>query len=128
MIYTSSTSPWMQTLQPFLEKKKRIQTDAWGYHPSDEVDAVFKPLVDWVKKVAPQSEHMYPSTWDVERHVSRLVKQCLVSENLSLEFAQYFEGMGFEALEAMAKSFAFEECVQRDGLNKALREHAGLYE
>ncbi|KAA8913590.1 putative glucanase [Sphaerosporella brunnea] len=127
MIYTSPTSPWIKTLQPFLEKKKKIQADAWGYHPSAEIDALFKPVVDWVGEVAPDTAKRYPyPLWDMKRQVSRQIQQCLISEMLSVEFARYFEGMSFEELEAMAKSFAFGQCVQRASLNKALRDHAGL--
>jgi len=32
--------------------------------------------------------------------------------------------MGKEELEQCARSFHFEECVQRDGLTKILQEHA----
>jgi hypothetical protein len=58
--------------------------------------------------------------------VSRLVKECFLSETLSAEFARYFEGMGTEELGEMAKSFAFERVVQREGLNQILLEHASL--
>lgn len=62
----------------------------------------------------------------MKRHVSRLVKECFLSETLSMEFARYFEGMGFEELDAMAKSFSFGSSRQREGLNRILREHSGL--
>ncbi|KAI5794925.1 putative glucanase [Pyronema domesticum] len=126
MIYTSPESKWISTLKPFLDKKQAIQADAWGYHPNPEVDAIFKPLVEWIKKVAPEVENKYPTTWNTERHVARVVKQCLISECLSMEFAKYFEGMGFEELEEMAKSFSFEKCAQREELNRTLRDHAGI--
>lgn len=42
MVYTSPESPWIKTLKPFLDKKKALQADAWGYHPSAEVDNLFQ--------------------------------------------------------------------------------------
>lgn len=42
MVYTSPDSPWIKILKPFLEKKKRLQVDAWGYYPSEEIDQIFK--------------------------------------------------------------------------------------
>lgn len=68
----------------------------------------------------------YPDSWDVKRHVSRLVKECFLSETLSMEFARYFENMSFEELDGMAKSFSFQSSKQREGLNRILREHSGI--
>lgn len=126
MIYTSPTSKWNSTLKPWLEKKKRVQADAWGYTPNKEVDEIFEPLVKWIEKESKTAKDKYPTTWDVKRHVNRVVKQCLLADTLQDEFAGYFEGMGFEELDEMAKSFAFGECRQREGLNKILREHAKI--
>lgn len=41
MVYADPKGKWMKTLQPFIEKKKKVQADAWGYWPSDEVDGIF---------------------------------------------------------------------------------------
>jgi len=49
MVYTSPESPWIKTLRPFLEKKKALQADAWGYHPSDEVDNLFQVIFPYSK-------------------------------------------------------------------------------
>ncbi|KAL0631611.1 hypothetical protein Q9L58_009527 [Maublancomyces gigas] len=126
MVYTSPESPWIKTLKPFLEKKKALQADAWGLYPSEEIDQIFKPLVAWVEKNSPDAANKYPDTWAVKRHVSRLVKECLLSETLSMEFARYFEGMTFDQLDAMAESFSFRSSKQREGLNRILREHSGI--
>jgi hypothetical protein len=40
------------------------------------------------------------------------------------EFAALFEGMEEIELEELARSFHFDECVQRNGLNQILKEHA----
>lgn len=55
---------------------------------------------------------------------------CAVSSILSLagsfvdEFAELFRGSSVEDLEELARSFHFEKCVQRDGLNRILKDHA----
>ena len=41
------------------------------------------------------------------------------------EFASMFKDMSLEELDECARSFRFDECVQMEGLNKALEEHAG---
>lgn len=126
MITTAPDSTWNKTLAPFLAKKSKFQTDAWGYNPSAEVDAVFLPMVKWIEAGSPTAKDKYPTTWNVERHLSRIVKQCLLSDTLQDEFAGYFKGMSKEELDKMARSFAFGECRQREGLNKILREHAAV--
>jgi hypothetical protein len=126
MIYTDPSSKWVSTLKPFLEKKKKLQVDAWGHFPSEEIDSLLDPLVAWIEKNSPAAKDKYPTPWSTKRQLSRLIKETFLAETLSDEFASYFEGMGFEELDEMAKSFAFEECAQREGLNAILRDHAKL--
>ena len=114
----------MQTIAPFLEKKRALQLDAWGRHPSKQVEDVIYPLVNWIKKNAPNSDDQYPTPWATERQITRLINQIYLSTCLSDEFAEQFRGMSNEDLEACAKSFHFDQCVQRGGLNKALEEHS----
>lgn len=85
-----------------------------------------QPLVAWIEANSPSAAQKYPDSWAVKRHVSRLVKECFLSETLSMEFARYFDGMDLEQLDAMAKSFSFVSSKQRKGLNRILREHSGI--
>lgn len=114
----------MKTIAPFLEKKRALQLDAWGRYPSKQVEDLIYPLVDWIDKNAPTSQDQYPTPWATERQITRLVNQIWLSGCLSDEFAELFAGMSMEDLEECAKSFHFDECVQREGLNKALEAHA----
>lgn len=124
MVHLNPESKWMKTISPFLEKKRALQLDAWGRYPSKQVEDLIYPLVDWIDKNAPTSKDQYPTPWATERQITRLVNQIWLSTCLSDEFAELFAGMSKEDLEACAKSFHFDECVQRDGLNKALEAHA----
>lgn len=124
MVHVDRESKWMKTIAPFLEKKRKLQLDAWGRYPSKEVEDVVNPLAEWVQKVAPNSDAAYPTPWNTERQMTRLINQIWLSGLLSDEFAEQFRGMSFEDLEACAKSFHFDACVQREGLNKALMAHS----
>jgi len=126
MVYTSPDSFWMTTIKPFLEKKRALQLDAWGKYPSKQVADVIDPLVKWIDSVAPAAKETYPTPWATERHVVRNVLQTFVASSFSQEFAELFSGMGEEELERAAKSFAFEECLQRDGLNRIMSKHAEI--
>jgi hypothetical protein len=114
----------MRTVSSFLEKKRRLNLDAWGRHPSADLEAALRPLIEWINKNAPEATNTYPTTWNTERHVGRSPIQTFVAGSFSDEFAGLFEGMGFGELEECAKSFAFENCVQRNGLNRIMSEHA----
>jgi hypothetical protein len=124
MIHTSPQSPWNKTIAPFLEKKKALMLDAWGRDPSEEAEAAFKPLVEWIDRVSPAAKDTYPTSWNTERHLLRTVYQTFLAASFSDEFAELFRGLDEAQLEALARSFHFEQCVQREGLNEILREHA----
>jgi hypothetical protein len=102
------------------------QLDAWGSYPSASMESVIAPLVAELEKVNPDANDEYPTPWNVERHVRRAVLQTFLSRTLSDKFAQQFSGMGKEELEECAKSFHFDQCKKRDGLNEILRDHAKL--
>jgi hypothetical protein len=126
MVHVNPESKWMKTIAPFQERKRALQLDAWGRSPSEQVDEVINPLVEWIDRVAPQSKEMYPTPWATHRQIIRLINQIWLAGCLQDEFAELFRDMSFEDLEECAMSFHFDKCLQRDGLNKALEEHASL--
>ncbi|EMC96562.1 glycoside hydrolase family 5 protein [Baudoinia panamericana UAMH 10762] len=124
MVYVNPDSKWMKTIAPFLKKSRALQLNAWGRYPSKQAEEVIEPLVAWIDKNAPTSKDQYPTPWVTERQITRLINQCWLSGCLSDEFAEQFRGMSMEDLEECAKSFHFDQCMQRDGLNKALMAHS----
>ncbi|KAK7893833.1 hypothetical protein LTR67_006534 [Exophiala xenobiotica] len=126
MVYTSPDSAWNKLIEPILEKKKRLQLDAWGKYPSKEVDGVMEPLIKWIDSVSPTAKDVYPSTWNTARHVERAVLQTFLAETFCQEFAELFRGKDEAALEELAKSFSFEKCVQRQGLNRIMSDYASV--
>lgn len=127
MIYTSPDSKWNQTIQTFLDKKKALRLDAWGMPFPSDVKEALTPLLQWIDQVAPTAKETYPTPWATERHVLRAIHQSFVSQAFSDEFASLFKGMDFDELEQLARSFHYDQCVQRDGLNKILTSHAELH-
>jgi hypothetical protein len=128
MVHTSPSSVYMKIIAPFLARKRQLQIDAWGCRPALEVESVITPLVEWIDKIVPSSKEQYPTPWATERQISRLVLQIWIAGCLQEEFANLFAGMSIDELNTCARSFAFGECIQRDGLNRALEEHAKLRE
>lgn len=126
MVHTAPDSKWMRTIAPFLKLKVDAQIDAWGTYPSDSMSAVLDPLVKHLESINPDAGNEYPTTWNVERHVRRVVLQTFFARTLKGKFAEQFRGMGKEELEECARSFHFKECKKRDGLNKIMQDHARL--
>ncbi|KAK2803009.1 hypothetical protein FQN51_004036 [Onygenales sp. PD_10] len=130
MVHTSRESAWNKLLGPWLERKKTLQVDMWGRNRNltkdSEVEKVMKPVIEWVEKVSPTAKDQYPRHWDVERFLERAVLQSFLADSLQMEFAGLFRGKSFEELDELARSFHFDNCVQREGLNSALSRHAKL--
>jgi len=120
MVYTSTDTVYIKRLEPFLRKKKRLAADAWGVDLTP-VAHITKPIEDWLVNEVPSILHRYPPTWKPSRHVGRLVRNILLSEELYPQYAAYFDGLSFDELDQMAASFKFENCIQRQGLNDAIK-------
>ncbi|MCJ1439289.1 hypothetical protein MMC27_008681 [Xylographa pallens] len=127
MVYTNPESAWNRLIQTFLDKKRGLQLDAWGKYPSKEAEEVLDPLVHWIDKVSPTAKDTYPGPWATERHVLRAVFQTFLSKSFAAEFAELFKGKSMEELDALAHSFHYDECLQREGLNKAMSSHAKVH-
>lgn len=124
MVHTSPDSAWNTLLAPFFTKKRALQLDAWGKYPSDEVDAVLNPFVEWIDKVSPAAKDLYPTPWATQRQILRATLQTFLSRSFDMEFAGLFRDKSIEELDSLAKSFHYDECIQREGLNKVLTDHA----
>lgn len=59
--------------------------------------------------------------WNARRYTGRVVREILISEGLTPEYASYFAGLTLEELDEVAASFKFENCKQRKGLNEIIR-------
>ena len=127
MVYVNLDTPYMTLFKDFLAQKHRLAIDAWGADDS-AVRHIYQPLVDLIKQeVKPEHQDLYPApVWKLTDRIGRLSRNILVSEFLVREWAEHFRGKSAEEIDAIAKSFAFENCLHRDGLNKILTDNAQL--
>lgn len=126
MVHVDPSSLYMRTIAPFLKRKRELQLDAWGRRPQEQVSRVIDPLVAWINETCPESNAQYPTPWNTHRQIIRLINQIWMAGCVQDEFAALFKDMTMEELEECARSFEFGRCVQREGLNEALEEHARL--
>jgi hypothetical protein len=127
MVYADPNSAYMRLLKPFLDKKKRLGVDKWGRDDS-HVKHLYEPLLDHIREEIPEKfqRMRYPQHWGLEGHVNRVLRELLISELLTYEYASYFEGKSMEELDELAASFKFDNCLQRKGLNDILKADAAL--
>lgn len=124
MTYVGEETPYIKLLKPFLLKKKSVACDAWGVHVPKDVEDIFRPMEEWIERNVPSIKTRYPKTWGgAARHLGRAVRETLLSEEMVAEYCEYFRGKSTEELDELAKSFAFENCKQRERLNEVLRAH-----
>jgi len=125
MVHVSRSTPYMQLFKDFLGRKQRLAVDAWG-KDDKYVKHIYQPIVDHIKEsVADESKlKLYPPIWSFEERATRISRTILVAEFMVNEWAEAFRGLDEVRLEELAKSFSFENCVEREGLNKALREYS----
>ncbi|KAJ5197729.1 glucanase [Penicillium cinerascens] len=126
MVHTSPQSAWNRAIATFLETKRASQLDGWAPYPSAGVDAVIDPLVEWIDHVSPKAKNTYPGPWNTKRHIVRRVLHDFLSASLSDDFAELFADKNEAQLEELAKSFSFDECVQRCSLNEIMSAHAAV--
>jgi hypothetical protein len=127
MVHVSPETPYMKLFwdSGFLQKKFRLAVDTWGADDK-AVKHAYEPIVSLIKEAVPDEKdrQLYPyPLWTVEGRVERLARNMLVAEFLVMEWAEHFVGKTEEELEELAKSFLFENCLKREGLNKVLTEY-----
>ena len=130
MVYVAPETAYRQHFATFLAHKYRLAADSWG---ADDkyVRHAYDPIVQLIEENVPNEEHrkLYPyPVWTVRGRVARVARCTLISEFLVREWADQFKGLSVEQLDRLAESFKFENCMEREGLNKVLREHAAQVE
>nr|XP_019050967.1 hypothetical protein I302_01410 [Kwoniella bestiolae CBS 10118]OCF29897.1 hypothetical protein I302_01410 [Kwoniella bestiolae CBS 10118] len=125
VVYADPDSPYMLLVKDFLKKKQLAAVDSFNVD-STHLDYLFKPMWEWLCDVAPSMRTRYPKIFGGTRgkHLWRPVRMCLLAEELVPEYASLFEGKSFEELDALAKSFHFDNCVKRERLVDMLRNFA----
>ena len=127
MVHVAPSTPYRTHFASFLAKKHRLAADSWVADDTHVRD-VYAPLVELIRReVRPEHQALYPApVWKLSDRVGRLARNILLSEFLVREWAEHFVGKSEAEIDAIAKSFAFSNCLHRDGLNKILTDNATL--
>jgi len=123
MVYTARSTPYIKLFDEFLQKKRRLAVDSWGVDDA-HLKHIYGPLEDLIKQNVEKIEELDRYPWKFGRQVATLSRYILVAEYLVSEWARHFSGKTYEQLDELAKSFLFENCVQRNDLNEYLQKAA----
>lgn len=117
LVHTPADSPYVQRIQPVLEKKARLGVDSWG-----SVDAGVRHIMDPIEETfAREFPDFSPFPWGTQRWVNVLVRHVLLAEPLVEDFGRCFEGVSPQEAESLADSFRFDRCTRRGQLAEALQ-------
>jgi endoglucanase len=120
VVYAAPDSPWSERIRPIIEKKARLGVDAWGGTDA-EIRHIMGPLEKLFAKEYPGYD---PFPFGSKREIELLVRNILLAEPLLPEYAELFRGMGEDEIDAMMRSFRFENCVKREALAGILSEYS----
>ncbi len=117
LVHTPTDSPYVRQISPVLEKKARLGVDSWG-----SVDTGVRHIMDPVEATFEREFPDFdPYPWGKQRWINVLVRHVLLAEPLVQDFGRCFEGLTPEQAEALADSFRFDRCTQREPLAAALQ-------
>jgi len=112
-------SDWMRRTRSVREAKRRLRCDHWIERRPGSVD----PLLPQIGAAARKALSDYPlDAQHLEAELSGAVCETTLAQALLPAFAEQFRGMTNDEIEPMMQSFAFSNCIARDGLVQILQE------
>ncbi len=111
-------SPYRRRFGSFVAAKERLGVYQWG-SDGRGVREVADPVQQLVEQEAP---HFDPYPWGRFDWVRTLLLNLTFAQPLADEYAELFRGLSDEELDALADSFAFENCTVRESLRAQLAE------
>src|SRR5690242_20226849 len=76
VVYAQPDSPWMQRVQPIVDKKRRLGTDAWG-----TTDAGIRHITEPIESLfATEFPNYQPFPFGARRQIAQHVRHMLLSE------------------------------------------------
>jgi endoglucanase len=117
MVELAPDSPWLQKIQPLLEKKALLGVDSWG-GTDKNVRHILEPIEQTFAEFFPNYK---PPAFDARWQINRAVRHILLAEPLMDDFYTLLAGIDFNEIDALMASFKFENCRQRLPLIEILK-------
>jgi hypothetical protein len=119
LVRVTADSAYRRRFDPFIAKKTRLAADQWGSDRlgGDGVREVSQAVQDLVAREFPDFN---PYPWGRFDWVSTLLNNLLFAQPLAAEYAALLTGLNDDELDALADSFAFEQCAVDERLRDQL--------
>jgi aryl-phospho-beta-D-glucosidase BglC (GH1 family) len=123
LVYAAADSPYLRRIRPVIDKKARLGVDAWG--SADEgVRHILGPIEETFRREFPAFD---PFPFGQRSWIHSLVRHILLAEPLVDDFGACFVGASGAEIDALADSFRFDRCDQRQRLRDILRAAAAAH-
>jgi endoglucanase len=120
LAYAAPDSPYVQRVQPVVEKKARLGVDAWG-----TTDAGVRHILEPIERTFDADFPGFdPFPFGRRDWIATLVRHILLAEPLLEDFARCFDGLTPDEAEALANAFQLDRCVLRTELLETLKRAA----
>jgi hypothetical protein len=121
IIYVDPDSEWMKRTQRVRVIKTKLRCDSWVERRSPQIDPQIEGLSAQIKTITKDQ----PGDWDrIDEFLGFAIGDRLISNMLLPAFAEQFKGMDESNIDEIMQSFAFNNCIQRDGLVRMIRERS----
>lgn len=120
LVYVRQDSEWMKRTQKVRLIKKRIGCDFWTAKDSQLMQRLRQGVIKSLKQEI--KDHKLPYQ-EFENKLNKTLGGILFSEFILPLYAAQFKGMSNDEIERMMKSFRWENCIRRKGLEKIIRKH-----
>jgi aryl-phospho-beta-D-glucosidase BglC (GH1 family) len=119
LVNVAADSPYRRRFDDFVAKKNRLAADQWGSDRigGDGVREVSQAVQDLMEREFPNWK---PYPWGRFDTVATLLNNLLFAQPLADDYAALFADLSDDELDALADSFAFENCVVRESLRDQL--------
>lgn len=114
-------SEWMRRTQPVRTIKTKLRCDSWIERRSQHIDPHLRALSEQIRSITKDQ----PGDWQrLDELLGYAIGDRLISKMLLPAFAEQFKDLEESDIDEMMQSFAFNNCLQRDGLVAMIRERS----
>jgi endoglucanase len=122
LLFSDPESEWMRRTRPVRDIKTALRCDSWIERHETRVTSLAQQIADYASAVVSDR----PGDWqNLDEAMRFAICDGVLSQRLVPAFAEQFRGMDEAEIDRMMQSFAFENCIQREGLARVVAGRTG---
>ena len=121
LVYLDPESEWMRRTRPVRQAKTVLRCDSWIERHETTIERLIGQIGDHVRAVVGD----LPGDWaNLDDTLRWAICDGALSRTLVPAFAEQFRGMSEAEIDRLMQSFAFSNCIQREGMVQVVRARA----